>query len=167
MGGADWIGPIKVDFFNGETRSAAYRAEVNEMGEAPVLVDGDIKLTQSGVIMDYLSEKTGRFGGNTPEERREILRWILWDNHKLSSLAGMTRFLMNFLPPEKQPKETIAFLQGRLAASYQILDAHLSDRTWIATDVVTNADLTVAVGICITPSLSALIVRPGPTLTRG
>jgi glutathione S-transferase len=92
--------------------------------------------------MDYLSEKTGRFGGNTPEERREILRWILWDNHKLSSLAGMTRFLMNFLPPEKQPKETIAFLQGRLAASYQILDAHLSDRTWIATDVVTNADLT-------------------------
>ena len=141
MGGADWT-PIKVDFFNGETRSAAYRAEVNEMGEAPVLVDGDIKLTQSGVIMDYLSEKTGRFGGNTPEERREILRWILWDNHKLSSLAGMTRFLMNFLPPEKQPKETIAFLQGRLAASYQILDAHLSDRTWIATDVVTNADLT-------------------------
>lgn len=141
MGGADWT-PIKVDFFNGETRSAAYRAEVNEMGEAPVLVDGDIKLTQSGVIMDYLSEKTGRFGGNTPDERREILRWILWDNHKLSSLAGMTRFLMNFLPPEKQPKETIAFLQGRLAASYQILDAHLVDRTWIATDAVTNADLT-------------------------
>ena len=45
----DWT-PIFVDFFNGETRSDQYRNQVNEMGEAPVLVDGDIKLTQSGVI---------------------------------------------------------------------------------------------------------------------
>ena len=55
----DWT-PIFVDFFNGETRSDQYRNQVNEMGEAPVLVDGDIKLTQSGVIQNYLYNKTGK-----------------------------------------------------------------------------------------------------------
>jgi len=141
MSGVDWT-PIKVDFFNGETRSAAYRAEVNEMGEAPVLVHGDLKLTQSGVILEYLSQQTGKFGGNNDTERREVLRWILWDNHKLSSLAGMARFLMNFVPEDKRPTDVIAFLQGRLSASYSVLDAHLAHRDWIAADHVTNADLT-------------------------
>ncbi|NNE52720.1 MAG: glutathione S-transferase family protein [Sulfitobacter sp.] len=140
LSGLDWE-PVKVDFFGGETRSPDYRKEVNVMGEAPVMVDGDMRLTQSGVIQDYVSEKSGKFGGKDAEERREILRWVLWDNHKLSSMAGMTRFLMNFLPEEKQPKEVIAFNQGRLQAAYKVLDDHLAGRDWIVGDSVTNADL--------------------------
>ena len=59
--GADWK-PVYVDFFKGgETRTPKYRAEVNEMGEVPVLVHGDKKLSQSGVILTYLSERTGKF----------------------------------------------------------------------------------------------------------
>ncbi|BBU55009.1 glutathione S-transferase [Mameliella alba] len=141
LAGLDWQ-PVRVDFFNGETRSETYRAEVNEMGECPVLVDGETRLTQSGVIQQYLSETYGHFGGTTPEERREVLRWVLWDNHKLSSMAGMTRFLMNFLPEDKRPAEVIAFNQGRLKSAYQILDAHLEGRDWIVGDAATNADLT-------------------------
>ncbi|GGF83721.1 glutathione S-transferase [Mameliella alba] len=141
LAGLDWQ-PVQVDFFNGETRSETYRAEVNEMGECPVLVDGETRLTQSGVIQQYLSETYGHFGGTTPEERREVLRWVLWDNHKLSSMAGMTRFLMNFLPEDKRPAEVIAFNQGRLKSAYQILDAHLEGRDWIVGDALTNADLT-------------------------
>jgi len=139
LSGLDWE-PVFVDFFNGETRTPEYRAEVNEMGEVPVLVDGDLRLTQSGVIQDYITEKSGKFGGTTPEERREVLRWVLWDNHKLSSQAGMTRFLMNFLPEDKRPAEVIGFMQGRLKSAYQVLDAHLSGRDWIVGDGPTNAD---------------------------
>ena len=141
LSGLDWS-PVFVDFFNGETRSDAYRAKVNKMGEAPVLVDGDITLSQSAVIQSYISEKTGKFGGKNAAEARDILRWQLWDNHKLSSQAGMTRFLMNFLPEDKRPAEVIAFTQGRLKAAYQVLDAHLKGRGWIVGDSVTNADLT-------------------------
>ena len=68
----DWT-PIFVDFFNGETRSDQYRNQVNEMGEAPVLVDGDIKLTQSGVIQNYLYNRTGKHGGKDEAEKLEIL----------------------------------------------------------------------------------------------
>ena len=140
LSGLDWE-PVKVDFFGGQTRSADYRAQINNMGEAPVMIDGDVRLTQSGVIQDYVSEKSGKFGGANAEERREILRWVLWDNHKLSSNAGVTRFLMNFLPEDKRPQEVIGFLQGRLASAYAVLNDHLKDRDWIVGDKLTNADL--------------------------
>jgi glutathione S-transferase len=140
LSGLDWQ-PVKVDFFGGETRTPDYRARVNVMGEAPVMVDGDIRLTQSGAIQDYVSEKSGKFGGRDADERREILRWVLWDNHKLSSMAGMTRFLINFLPKDKQPKEVIAFNQGRLKATYSVLNDHLAGRDWIVGDSISNADL--------------------------
>ena len=139
LSGLDWA-PVFVDFFNGETRSTAYRQNVNEMGEVPVLVDGDLRLTQSGVIQAYVSDLTGKFGGG-PEEKYDVLRWVLWDNHKLSSQAGMTRFLMNFMPSDKRPAEVIALLQGRLRAAYEVLDRHLEGRDWIVGDAITNADL--------------------------
>ncbi len=140
LSGLDWE-PVYVDFFAGATRSPQFRETVSVMGEAPVMVDGDLTLTQSGAIQDYVSEKSGRFGGRDATERREILRWVLWDNHKLSSMGGLTRFLMNFLPEDKRPAEVIAFNQGRLKAAYATLNSHLEARDWIVGDSITNADL--------------------------
>ena len=133
--------PVYVDFFNGGSRSPEYLANVNEMGECPAHVDGDLTLTQSGVILDYLSEKTGKLAGEDAAERREVLRWVLWDNHKLSSQIGMTRYLMNFIPEEKRPQEVIAFTQARFGSALKILDRHLDGREWIVGRSVTNADL--------------------------
>ncbi len=65
-----------VDFFKGEARSPEFM-HLNEMGEVPVLVDGDQVLTQSGLILDHLVQKTGQFGGATAAAAREIWRWIL------------------------------------------------------------------------------------------
>ncbi|MDO6726398.1 glutathione S-transferase family protein [Cognatishimia sp. 1_MG-2023] len=140
LSGLDWE-PVFVDFFKGEARSAEYHEQINEMGEVPVLVDGDFKTSQSGAIQQYISEKTGKFGGTTDAERYEILRWVLWDNHKLSSQAGLTRFLMNFLPEDKRPLETIGFMQGRLKAAYNTLNTHLEGRDWIVGDGLSNADI--------------------------
>jgi glutathione S-transferase len=132
--------PVFVDFFNGATRTPEFRA-LNEMGEVPVLVDGDTVLTQSGVILDYISSKSGKLGGRSAAERREVLRWLFWDNHKLSTQIGTARFLANFLPEEKRPAGVIPFLQGRLKASYTVLDTHLANRKWVAGEAMTIADL--------------------------
>ncbi len=131
--------PVFVDFFNGAARTPEFRA-LNPMGEVPVFTDGDLVLTQSGVIQDYVSSKTGKLGGRSAAERREVLRWVFWDNHKLSGQAGSTRFLMNFLPPEKRPAEVIAFQQGRLKTAYTVLNDHLAGRSWMVGDQVTIAD---------------------------
>ncbi|MEM6610263.1 MAG: glutathione S-transferase [Pseudomonadota bacterium] len=139
--GLEWE-PVSIDFFKGETRRDPYRRDVNEMGEAPVLIDGNVKLSQSGVIQDYLTQKTGKFGGKDADESREVLRWILWDNHKLSSMAGIVRFQMNYLPQERRNADVIGFLQARVEGAYGILDKHLADRDWIVGDGPTNADFT-------------------------
>ena len=141
LAGIDWT-PIFVDFFNGETRSEQYRNQVNEMGEAPVLIDGDIKLTQSGVIQNYLYNKTGKHGGKDEAEKLEILRWILWDNHKLSSFAGNTRFLMNFFPKDKRPQPVIDFNLARLRSSYGILENALTDKDFLVGNKISHADMT-------------------------
>jgi glutathione S-transferase len=139
LAGLEWE-PVFVDFFKGEARSPEFR-KMNEMGEVPVLVDGELTLTQSGVILDYISSKTGKLGGRSAAERREVLRWLFWDNHKLSTQIGTTRFLMNFLAPEKRPEGVVPFLQGRLKAAYGILNDHLASRDWIVGDGSTVADL--------------------------
>ncbi|KPQ07690.1 MAG: glutathione S-transferase [Rhodobacteraceae bacterium HLUCCA12] len=133
--GYDWQ-PRHVDFFNGETRTPEFRA-LNPMGEVPVLQDDDLILTQSGVIQQHVVARTGAMPGL---DDPEVLRWVLWDNHKLSGLAGMTRFLMNFLPEAKRPAEAISFLKGRLKASYATLNTHLDGRDWIAGAGVSIAD---------------------------
>ena len=141
LAGCDWT-PVFVDFFAGETRSDAYRADINIMGEVPVLVDGDLTLTQSGRIQAYIAEKTGQHGGATDAEKGEVLRWILWDNSKLSMPIGITRFLMNFLPEAKRPQQVIEFNQARLKASYKILNAALEGRDFLVGDAITHADMT-------------------------
>ncbi|MEL7116750.1 MAG: glutathione S-transferase [Pseudomonadota bacterium] len=139
LSGLDWT-PVHIDFFKGETRSETYRNDINEMGEAPVLVDGDVRLSQSAVIMAYLADHY-KVHVTRPEEHYEVLRWVLWDNHKLSSMIGVTRFMMNYLPAEKRSADVIGFLQGRVQGAYQILDKHLAGRDWIVGDRLTHADL--------------------------
>lgn len=135
--------PVFVDFFNGATRSEEFR-ELNVMGEVPVLEDGDMVLTQSGVIQDYISSKSGKLGGKSAAERREVLRWMFFDNHKVSGIAGMLRFQMNFLPEAKRNADVIGFMSMRLAAALTIMETHLSDRNWLAGEAMTIADIACA-----------------------
>ncbi|MGV8949830.1 MAG: glutathione S-transferase family protein [Cypionkella sp.] len=135
--------PVYVDFFNGEARSPAFK-EINEMGEVPVLLDGETTLTQSGVILDYISSKTGKLGGRSAAERREVLRWLFWDNHKLSTQIGTARFLLNFIPEDKRPEGVVPFLQARLKGAYTVLEGHLANRKWVAGEAMTIADLSCA-----------------------
>ena len=141
LAGCDWE-PVFVDFFNGATRNANYRSTVNIMGEVPVLLDGTVKLTQSGLIQTYLSEKTGRHGGKTQDEIREILRWILWDNGKLSTIAGATRFLIHFATENQRSQQVIEANQARLRGSYKVLEAALEGRNFLVGDTITHADMT-------------------------
>ena len=139
LAGEAWE-PVFVDFFKGATRSPEFKA-LSVMGEVPVLEDGDTVLTQSGVIQDYVSSKTGKLGGKSAAERREVLRWMFFDNHKVSGVAGPLRFNMNFLPEEKRNADVNAFMAMRLASALKVLEAQLEGRDWLAGDEITIADI--------------------------
>ncbi len=140
---ADWQ-PVFVDFMNGATRKDDFRG-VNVMGEVPVLEhhkdDGVITLTQSGAILTYLSKRFDCFGGKTELEELEILRWILFDNHKLTGNTAAARFMRVFLNKTDEP-ETI-FLLARAQGALKILNAHLNGRQWVALDRPSIADFSM------------------------
>ena len=139
LAGVEWE-PVFVDFFNGATRSPEFRS-LNPLGEVPVAETPDGVLTQSGVILDWVAETTGRLGWETPAERREVLRWVLFDNHKVSGVAGPLRFNTNFLASEKRSEAVNGFLSMRLRSALKVMDAHLAKNDWLALGRPTVADL--------------------------
>lgn len=137
--GAKWT-PRFVDFFGGETRTPEYRA-INEMGEVPVLEQGANRLSQSGVILGYLASHFKKFGGKNDDERREILRWILWDNHKLTSYIATLRWMVTLTKTgEPQVHE---FLRGRVKTSLGILNLHLEKKSFAIGEAPTIADISM------------------------
>ena len=139
LAGADWS-PRFVDYFGGETRTPAYR-KINVMGEAPVLEHRGERLSQSGVILDYLATTLNRFGGHGDEQRREILRWLFFDNHKLTSYTATYRFMRAFV--EATDKAVMAEFRKRAEAAWAVLNAHLDGRHYVAGDALTIADLSL------------------------
>jgi len=137
--GAKWT-PRFVDFFGGETRTPEYRA-INEMGEVPVLEHGTVRLSQTGAILHYLAERFGRFGGANDAERREVLRWILWDNHKLTSYIATLRYMVTLAKVgEPQVHE---FLRGRVKTALGILESHLEGKDFCLGKKATIADISM------------------------
>lgn len=139
LAGADWE-PVFVDFFNGATRSPEYRA-LNPMGEVPILIHGEETLSQSGVILHYLADIEQQFGGRDKRHEREILRWVLFDNHKLTSYIATLRYLRRFTDQGESP--VTEFLEARAIAALKVLDGQLEQGEFVTGDAMTIADLSL------------------------
>ena len=113
------------------------------MGEAPVLVHGAKKLSQSGVILNYLAERSGKFRPEGEDERLEALRWIIFDNQKVNGFLGPYRFLRNFAKPAGDPA-VMAFLKGRIDGNLGDRRQAAAGRPYILGNRPTIADLSLA-----------------------
>jgi glutathione S-transferase len=133
--------PVWTDFGGGITRTTEWRRSVNELGEIPVLeVDGE-RLTQTAPILLMLARQYGRFGGETEAEQFELLRWLFWDNHKLTGTMATYRFLQTFTPsPDPQ---VLTFLRKRLDDYLGILEQHLQRQAFAIGERATIADISM------------------------
>ncbi|MTI00236.1 glutathione S-transferase family protein [Roseibium sp. RKSG952] len=162
LSGASWE-PVYTDYFKGQTRTVDFRETMNEMGEVPVLKHGPTRLTQSGVILDYLTETLGTFGWNDNTERREILRWILFDNHKLSGYLGPLRFLRCFTGNGET--DVTKWLEGRAVNAHEVLDKHLQGKPFVVGNRPTIADLSLC-GYLFWPDEIGIDFTPYPNINR-
>jgi glutathione S-transferase len=133
--------PVWTDFGGGVTRTAQWRAAVNEMGEIPVLEEDGVRLTQTAPILLRLADRYGRFGGKSAEQTFEMLRWLFWDNHKLTGYMATYRFLRTFTPTPDQ--QVLAFLRRRIDDYLSILDGHLQRSAFAVGDEPTIADISM------------------------
>ena len=133
--------PVWTDFGGGVTRTPEWRGSVNEMGEIPVLEEDGVRLTQTAPILLKLSEQYGRFGGETAEEKFEVLRWLFWDNHKLTGFMATYRYLRTFT--RSPDPHVLAYLRKRLDDFLGILEQHLQRNAFAIGDRPTVADFSM------------------------
>ena len=133
--------PVWTDFGGGITRTPEWRRDVNPMGEIPVLeVDGE-RRTQTAPILLQLAEQYGRFGGETAAEKFDLLRWLFWDNHKLTSYMASYRFMRTFTPSAEP--QVLSFFRRRIDDFLGILDVHLQQNDFAIGKRVSVADFSM------------------------
>ena len=133
--------PVWTDFGGGVTRTAQWRGDVNAMGEIPVLeVDGE-RLTQTAPLLLQLAERHGRFGAETADENFELLRWLFWDNHKLTGYMASYRFMRTFTP--SADPQVLKYFRKRLDDFLGILETHLQQNDFAIGQRVTVADFSM------------------------
>ncbi len=133
--------PVWTDFGSGVTWTAEWRRTVNPMGEIPVLEEDGVALTQTAPILLRLAERFGRFQGADEAARFEVLRWLFWDNQKLSGFMATYRYMRAFRP--KPNAEVLDFLRGRVDDFLTIVERRLQAQPFIAGNDPTIADLSM------------------------
>jgi glutathione S-transferase len=133
--------PIWTDFGGEVTRTLAWRKAVNEMGEIPVLEEDGVRFTQTAPILLKLAERYGRFGGETAEEKFELLRWLFWDNHKLTGYMATYRYQRAFTP--SPDPHVLKYFRKRLDDFLSILEQHLERSAFAIGDQPSIADISM------------------------
>src|ERR1700755_1010471 len=132
---------VWTDFGGGITRTTQGRRSVNELGEMPVLeVDGE-RLTQTAPILLMLARQYGRFGGETEQEQFELLRWLFWDNHKLTGYMATYRFYRAFTPTPDP--HVLKHFRRRLDDFLSILERHVAKNDFAIGERPTIADISM------------------------
>jgi len=136
---------VPVNLAVGEHRRPEF-LRLNPAGKVPVLVDGDLVLTESAAIVMYLADKyrDKRLLPADLKERARAYRWTLFAVTELEQpLWRMTRH--TFLYPEaKRLPQDITLAREEFTAMATILDRHMEGRQFIVGDGVTIADCVTA-----------------------
>ena len=133
--------PVWTDFGGGVTRTPEWRASVNVMGEIPVLEEDGVTLTQTAPILLRLAERYGRYGGRSPGEQSEIVRWLFWDNGKLSNFLATYRYMRAFTP--SPDPHVMKFLKWRVDDFLGVLTKQVESRPFVVGDTASVADISL------------------------
>jgi len=127
-----------VALFDGATRMPDFR-RLNRFEEIPVLEHDGRTICQSGVILRYLAEVLGRYGGEDLEARLRIDEWLAWENQRLLGGVALLRYIRRWQP--HMAPEVVAFVEGRARRALDILSAALAGRLFLIGERATIADI--------------------------
>lgn len=108
---------------------------------APAGGGAPVSLFESGAILLYLAEKTGRFIPQDIRGRAEVLQWLFWQMGGLGPMAGQNGHF-NVYAPEKIPYAIDRYVR-ETARLYGVLDKRLADREFVAGDGYSIADMAI------------------------
>jgi GST-like protein len=133
----------RLDLIAGDQRKPEF-LHINPAGAIPAIVDDDapggapLALAQSGAILLYLAEKTGRFLPSAPPRRAQALQWLMQATTDTAA-ASATIFLLSTFAPDKS-EANLRFFEDRTVKFLRTADARLAEREFLA-DELSVADL--------------------------
>jgi GST-like protein len=116
--------------------------KISPNNRMPAIVDPEgpdgapISIFESGAILQYLSRKTGLFGGVDMRERAEIDSWLMWQMGGFGPMAGQANHFRHYAPTIEADAERLRYGQDRYTNEmnrlYGVLDTRLADRDFVA-----------------------------------
>jgi len=140
--------PHTIDIGKNETWGPEFLS-LNPNGKIPAIIDPDgpdgkpLGLFESGAILVYLAEKTGKFLPKDPARRYEALAWVFFQMAAVGPMFGQVGFFHKFAGKDyedKRPRDRYVAESKRLLG---VLETRLADRDWIMGDEYTIADIAI------------------------
>jgi len=123
-----------IDLARGEQQQDWFLA-INPNGRIPAIIDhdaGGFAVFESGAILIYLAEKTGRLLPSDPQGRSLVLQWLMFQVAGIGPMMGQANVFHRYLP-EKIPL-AIDRYQGEVKRLFRVLDARLAQHEYLAGD---------------------------------
>jgi len=138
----------RVEFETQDQHSAEFRS-LNPYGKIPAIIDPDgpggqpLALFESGAILWYLAEKTGRFVPADPARRYETLQWLMFQMAGVGPMFGQVGFFHKFAGKDFEDKRPRDRYVGESRRVLAVLEQRLAGRQWIMGDDYTIADIAI------------------------
>jgi glutathione S-transferase len=126
------VRPIRLEA--GEQKEPWY-LKLNPNGRIPTIIDrdeGDFAVFESGAILIYLAEKTGRFLPADRKGRSEVIQWLMFQMSGIGPMQGQANVFVRYAP--ERIEYAIQRYQNETARLYRVLDARLGGRPFLAGD---------------------------------
>jgi GST-like protein len=141
-----------VDIDAGDQFDPAF-IEISPNNKVPALVDHDgpggdpITLFESGAILLYLAEKSGRFLPTEPRKRWDTLQWLFWQVGGFGPMLGQAHHFNAYAPMRPDGPVVLPYAQDRYTNEagrlYHVLDKRLAAHEYVAADEYTIADMAI------------------------
>jgi len=108
---------------------------INPNGRVPAIVDraeGDFAVFESGAILIYLAEKTGRLMPRDPKGRSLVIQWLMFQMAGIGPMMGQANVFYRYFPEKLQP--AIDRYHGEVRRLFAVLDGRLADHEYLAGD---------------------------------
>ena len=134
----------KVNVFAGDQFKPAFTA-MNPNSKVPVIIDTDgaggktITLFESGAILIYLAEKTGKLLPTEPEARAHTLQWLMWQMAGIGPMFGQAVHFTRYAPPGQDYGRARYLTEAKRL--HEVLDQRLGESEYVAGDFFSIADI--------------------------
>jgi len=108
---------------------------ISPNGRIPAIVDRDadnLPIFESGAIMIYLAEKTGKLMPTDLNEKAKVLEWVMFQMGGIGPMMGQANVFFRYFPEKIQP--AIDRYQNEGRRLFEVLDDHLATQEWLAKD---------------------------------